>query len=65
MPHTDDDQQIKPNLGHGESSSGIAGVMKAVLAMEHGLIPPTIGLVNPNPNSLLPCNTKFVSGFAG
>ncbi|MCJ1377213.1 hypothetical protein MMC17_000305 [Xylographa soralifera] len=40
---------IKPNLGHSESSSGIAGVMKAVLAIEHGLIPPTIGLVNPNP----------------
>ena len=41
---------IKPNLGHSESSSGLAGVMKAVLAIEHGKIPPTIGLVNPNPN---------------
>jgi hypothetical protein len=30
--------------------------MKVVLAMEHGLIPPTIGLINPNPNSkLLSC----------
>lgn len=41
---------IKPNLGHSESSSGLAGVMKAVLAIEHGQIPATIGLVNPNPN---------------
>ncbi|KAL9011376.1 MAG: hypothetical protein Q9173_003774, partial [Seirophora scorigena] len=41
---------IKPSLGHSESSSGLAGVMKAVLAIEHGLIPATIGLVNPNPN---------------
>ncbi|KAL9027875.1 MAG: hypothetical protein Q9196_003666 [Gyalolechia fulgens] len=41
---------IKPSLGHSESSSGLAGVMKAVLAIEHGFIPPTIGLVNPNPN---------------
>ncbi|KAL9047293.1 MAG: hypothetical protein Q9214_000093 [Letrouitia sp. 1 TL-2023] len=41
---------IKPNLGHSESSSGLAGVMKAVLAIEHGQIPATIGLANPNPN---------------
>ncbi|KAI4247300.1 MAG: hypothetical protein LQ352_006197 [Teloschistes flavicans] len=41
---------IKPSLGHSESSSGLAGVMKAVLAVEHGKIPATIGLVNPNPN---------------
>ena len=41
---------IKPSLGHSESSSGLAGLMKAVLAIEHGQIPATIGLVNPNPN---------------
>ena len=41
---------IKPSLGHSESSSGLAGVMKAVLAIEHGRIPATIGLLNPNPN---------------
>ncbi|KAL8656993.1 MAG: hypothetical protein Q9226_002364 [Calogaya cf. arnoldii] len=41
---------IKPSLGHSESASGLAGVMKAVLAIEHGQIPATIGLVNPNPN---------------
>lgn len=47
--------QIKTNLGHTESASGIAGIMKAVLAIEHGLIPPTIGLVKPNPNSTFCC----------
>ena len=41
---------IKPNLGHAEAASGIAGLMKAVLAVEKGIIPPTIGLINPNPN---------------
>lgn len=41
---------IKPSLGHSESSSGLAGAMKAVLAIEQGQIPATIGLVNPNPN---------------
>lgn len=41
---------IKPNIGHSESASGIAGIMKAVLALEKGVIPPKIGVVNPNPS---------------
>ncbi|KAI4212601.1 MAG: hypothetical protein LQ351_004673 [Letrouitia transgressa] len=41
---------IKSNMGHSEPSSGIAGVMKAVIAIEHGIIPPTIGLQTLNPN---------------
>ena len=38
-------------MGHSEPTSGIAGIMKAVLAIEHGIIPPTIGLKTLNPNS--------------
>ncbi|KAF2197579.1 putative polyketide synthase [Delitschia confertaspora ATCC 74209] len=41
---------IKPNLGHSESASAIASIMKAVLAIEKEQIPPTIGVVNPNPS---------------
>ncbi|KAI1406986.1 hypothetical protein F5Y13DRAFT_207084 [Hypoxylon sp. FL1857] len=41
---------IKSNLGHSEPSSGISGVMKAVLAIERGVIPPTIGIHDLNPN---------------
>ena len=41
---------IKTNIGHAEAASGIAGVIKVVLAIENGIIPPTIGFVNPNPN---------------
>ena len=37
-------------MGHSEPSSGIAGVMKAVLAVEQGIIPPTIGVETLNPN---------------
>ncbi|KAL9579588.1 MAG: hypothetical protein Q9212_005023 [Teloschistes hypoglaucus] len=41
---------IKSNMGHCEPTSGIAGIMKAVLAIEHGIIPPTVGLKTINPN---------------
>ncbi|KAJ4413900.1 Type I Iterative PKS [Gnomoniopsis sp. IMI 355080] len=41
---------IKSNMGHSEPASGICGVMKAVLAIERGVIPPTIGIQNLNPN---------------
>jgi acyl transferase domain-containing protein len=41
---------IKSNMGHSEPTSGIAGVMKAVLAIERGVIPATIGIETLNPN---------------
>ncbi len=33
---------IKPNFGHCQSASGTLGVMKAVLALEHGVVPKNI-----------------------
>ncbi|KAL4922406.1 hypothetical protein BDW62DRAFT_197082 [Aspergillus aurantiobrunneus] len=41
---------IKTNLGHSEPTSGLAGVMKVVLAIERGIIPPTVNLRTLNPN---------------
>ena len=40
---------IKTNLGHTESASAIAGIMKVVLALEAGVIPPSIGVNKLNP----------------
>jgi acyl transferase domain-containing protein len=42
---------IKTNLGHTEGASGLAGVIKAVLCLEKGYIPATVGVKRLNPNS--------------
>lgn len=39
----------KPNLGHSEAASGLSSLIKCVLAFEHNMIPPTMGITRLNP----------------
>ena len=41
---------VKSNLGHLEAAAGIAGFIKAVLALQHTTIPANLGYQNPNPH---------------
>ncbi|MBH0778560.1 type I polyketide synthase [Nocardia bovistercoris] len=39
----------KSNFGHLEAAAGVAGLIKAVLSVRHGIIPPTINFQAENP----------------
>lgn len=40
---------IKTNVGHGEGASALNGIIKGVLALEAGQVPPNIHFEQPNP----------------
>ena len=40
---------VKSQIGHTKAAAGAAGLLKAVLAVHHGVLPPTIKVDRPNP----------------
>jgi acyl transferase domain-containing protein/NADPH:quinone reductase-like Zn-dependent oxidoreductase len=41
---------VKPNVGHSEAASGLSALIKAVMAVENGIIPPVRSVAALNPN---------------
>ncbi|HET9711144.1 MAG TPA: type I polyketide synthase, partial [Pyrinomonadaceae bacterium] len=41
---------VKTNIGHTEAAAGVAGLIKAVLALEHKQLLPSLNFAEPNPN---------------
>jgi phthiocerol/phenolphthiocerol synthesis type-I polyketide synthase B len=40
---------VKPNIGHTEAAAGVAGLIKAVLVLQAGEVPPSINFEHPTP----------------
>ncbi|MGW4365598.1 type I polyketide synthase [Nocardia takedensis] len=41
---------VKSNIGHAQSSSGIAGIVKLIESMRHGVVPKTLHADDPSPD---------------
>jgi acyl transferase domain-containing protein/thioesterase domain-containing protein len=55
---------LKTNIGHTDAAAGVLGVIKTILALEHGQLPPSLHFKHPNPqidftNSPFYVNTKL------
>ncbi|KAK7545386.1 beta-ketoacyl synthase domain-containing protein [Phyllosticta citricarpa] len=50
---------VKTNIGHLEGAAGVAGVIKAALVVERGLIPQNLWFEKLNPQIELPANVKI------
>ncbi|MEP7308968.1 MAG: SDR family NAD(P)-dependent oxidoreductase [Acidobacteriota bacterium] len=55
---------VKSNIGHLDAAAGVAGLIKAALVVERGVIPPTVHFSTPNPELDLPTSPFYVNADA-
>ncbi|MEU0805310.1 beta-ketoacyl synthase N-terminal-like domain-containing protein [Streptomyces sp. NPDC005970] len=55
---------LKANIGHLEPAAGLAGLVKALLAMEHDRIPPTLHVTRPNDHIRFEDTPFYLAGRA-
>jgi phthiocerol/phenolphthiocerol synthesis type-I polyketide synthase E len=55
---------VKSNIGHTDAAAGIAGLIKTVLALESGIVPPTANFRTPNPKIPFAGSPFYVSAEA-
>jgi amino acid adenylation domain-containing protein len=53
---------VKTNLGHLDAGAGIAGLIKTVLSLKHGVLPPSLHFREPNPEIDFADSPIYVNG---
>ena len=52
---------VKGNVGHLDAAAGVTGLIKGILAVREGIIPPTLHYQSPNPHLKLEASPFFVA----
>jgi acyl transferase domain-containing protein len=55
---------VKTNIGHLDAAAGVAGLIKTVLALEYGTLPPSLHFEQPNPQIDFAATPFYVSRSA-
>jgi acyl transferase domain-containing protein len=53
---------VKTNIGHLDVAAGIAGLIKVILLLKHGQVPPSLHFRSPNPECRFESSPFFVNG---
>ena len=55
---------VKSNVGHLDAAAGVAGLIKAALALQHKILPASLHFTQPNPKLELDSSPFFVCATA-